>query len=122
MLAALGRDGTDRYVLRQIGPANYSRRIDQELRRTRDIGALRPCATMQEIVTSNHFRFRIGQECVGETQFLALTAIDFRWVDTNRGEMNPARFKFRKPMLKTPQLGVAQRSPETAIEDQQDSF
>jgi hypothetical protein len=83
---------------------------------------LRPCATMQEIVTSNHFRFRIGQECVGETQFLALTAIDFRWVDTNRGEMNPARFKFRKPMLKTPQLGVAQRSPETAIEDQQDSF
>jgi len=62
---------------------------------------------MQEIVTSNHIRRRIRQECVGVAKFLSLAPIDFRRVDANRDDMNPARFKFRKPLLETPQIGVA---------------
>src|SRR5262245_32805501 len=32
--------------------------------------------------------------------------------------MNAAGVEFRKPFLKTPQLGVTERSPKTAIENQ----
>ena len=77
---------------------------------------------MQEIVPSNDFRLWIGQECVGVAEFLSLAPIDVRRVHANRDDMNPARFKFRKPLLKTPQLGVAKWSPETAIKNQRDGF
>ncbi len=61
---------------------------------------------MQQIVTPNHFRLWIGQKRVGVAKLLSLAPIDFRRVNANRDDLNPARFKFRKP-LKTPQLGVA---------------
>ncbi len=35
-------------------------------------------------------------------------------------DADAARIEFRKPFLKTPQLGVAERSPKTAIENQRD--
>jgi hypothetical protein len=38
---------------------------------------------------------------------LLLAPIDFRCVHTNRDDTKPARFQFRKPLLETPQLGVA---------------
>jgi len=62
---------------------------------------------MQQIVTPNHFRLWIRQECIGEAKLLLLAPIDVRRVDANRDDMNPARFKVRKPLLETPQLGVA---------------
>jgi len=62
---------------------------------------------MQQIVTPNHFRLWIGQECIGVAKLLSLASIDFRRVHANRDDMNPAGFKFRKPLLETPQLGVA---------------
>ena len=77
---------------------------------------------MQEVVTPNHFRLWIGQKRVGVAKLLALAPIDFRRVNANRDDVNPARFKFRKPLLETPQLGVAQWSPETAIKNQRDGF
>jgi hypothetical protein len=77
---------------------------------------------MQQIVTPNHFRLWIGQKRVGVAKLLSLAPIDFRRVNANRDDLNPARFKFRKPLLKTPQLGVAKWSPETAIKNQRDGF
>lgn len=41
-------------------------------------------------------------------------------IDADRGDLDAAGAKFREALLKTPQLGVAQRSPVAAIEDQQD--
>jgi hypothetical protein len=37
---------------------------------------------------------------------LSLVSIDFGRVHTNREDLNPARFKLWKPLLKTPQLRV----------------
>lgn len=62
---------------------------------------------MQHIVTPNHFRLWIGQECIGVAKLLSLAPTDVRLVNANRDDMNPAGFKFRKPLLETPQLGVA---------------
>ena len=94
-------------VFGEIHPADYSARINEKFCRARDVRAFGPCAAMREIVTPNHFRLWIGQECVGVAKFLSLAPIDVRRVHANRDDTNPARFKFRKPLLETPQLGVA---------------
>jgi hypothetical protein len=109
-------------VLREIYPADYAVRINEELRRACDICSLRPCALMQHIVPPNHLRLRIGQERIGVAKFLTLVLIDFRRVHANRNDLNPARFKVPKSLLKTPQLGVTQWSPETTIKNQRDGF
>jgi len=109
-------------VFGEIHPADYSARINEKLCRARDIRPFGPGATMQQIVAPNHFRLWIRQECIGVAKPLSLAPIDFRRVHANRNDVNPARFKFRKPLLETPQLGVAQWSPETAIKNQRNSF
>lgn len=93
-------------VLGEIHPANYPVRIDEKLCRARDVRALGSCAAMQQIVSPNHFRLRIGQKRVGVAKLLSLVSIDFGRVHTNREDLNPARFKLWKPLLKTPQLRV----------------
>ena len=57
------------------------------------IRAFEPRAAMQQVVTPNHFRLGIGQECVGVAKFLSLAPVDFRCVHANRDHLNPARFK-----------------------------
>ena len=94
-------------VLREIDPADYAVRIDEELRRARDVRALGFCALMQHIVPPNYFRLRIRQKRVSVAEFLALAPIDLRRVHANPDDLNPVGFKFWKPLLKTPQLGVA---------------
>jgi hypothetical protein len=77
---------------------------------------------MEQIVTPDHFRIRVRQECVGKAQLLPVAPIDFRRANTQRDHANSARFELRKLVLKTPQLGVAERSPKSAIENQRDTF
>lgn len=77
---------------------------------------------MEYIVSPNHFRLRVGEECVSVAEFLALAAIDVRRIHANRDDLNPMRFKFGQLLLKTPQLGVAEGSPETAIKNQRNGF
>ena len=71
------------------------------------IRAFGPRAAMQQVVTPNHFRLGIGQECVGVAKFLFLAPINIRRVHANRDDLNAARFKLLKPLLETLQLGVA---------------
>jgi hypothetical protein len=94
-------------VFGEIHPADRPGGINQKFCRARNVSAFGPGAGMQEIVTSDHIRARIRQECIGITKFLALASVDLGSVNANRGDTNPARFKFRKPLLETPQLGVA---------------
>ena len=86
---------------------NRPRGIDEKLCRASDINALRSCAGVQQIVTANDFRLRIGKKCVSETLLLPVAAIGFRRVNAERDYANAARFELRKPGLETPQLGVA---------------
>jgi len=47
-----------------------------------------------------------------------LPQVNLRWIDANTDDPDAARIKLRKLLLETPQLGVAKRSPKTAIENQ----
>ena len=74
---------------------------------------------MQHIVSANDFRVRIGKQRKSIPELLRVPLIDIRWIDADPDDPNAARVEFRKPMLETPQLGVTERSPKTAIENQE---
>ena len=74
---------------------------------------------MQDIVPANNLRVRIGKQWKSIPELLRVPSVDIRWINTDADDTNAARVEFRKPMLETPQLGVAERSPKTSIEDQE---
>src|SRR5438874_1549873 len=75
---------------------------------------------MQHIVTANDLRpgIRKQWECVAAP--LRLSPVKLRWIDANPDDSNTSCIEFPKLLLKTPQLGVAKRSPKSAIENHRD--
>lgn len=63
---------------------------------------------MQKVITPNHFGTRIGKERVSKTHLLTMALIRLWRVDTNGNNTDTALVEVREPLLKTPQLGVAE--------------
>ena len=116
------RPRAHRDVLRKIDPTNHSVRINKKFGRSGNVSAFRPRAGMQYIVTANDFGVGIGKQRESVADFLRLPPVDLRRINADADYAYPARVKIRKPSLKTPQLGVAERSPKAAIKNQRDSF
>ena len=81
--------------------------------------ALDAGAAMQDIVASDYFRVGIGKKRIGVAMPLAKPPRDFRSVHADRYRTNAQGFELVQIFFDTPQLGVAERSPIAAIEDQQ---
>ena len=77
---------------------------------------------MQHIVTANNFCLGIGKQWKCVAEFLRLPPVDLRQIDADADYADPARIEIRTLLLKTPQLGVAERSPKAAIKNQHDTF
>ena len=77
---------------------------------------------MQQVIAADNFGLGIGKQRETVAEFLRLPPIDLRRINADADYADPARIEIRKSLLKTPQLGVAQRSPEAAIKNQRDSF
>ena len=77
---------------------------------------------MQYIVTANDFGVGIGKQLESVAELLRLPPVDLRRINADADYADPARIEIRTLLLKTPQLGVAERSPEAAIKNQRDSF
>lgn len=109
-------------ILREIHPAHGPRRIDEKLSRPRDIMTVNPRPSMNQVITPNGVRVRIGEkrECV--TNFRKHVAIRFGVVNTNRHGTNADRIELLKILLNAPQLGVTRRSPVASIENQKRSL
>src|SRR5262245_38290196 len=73
---------------------------------------------MQHIIPANDFRVGIGKQRKRVPKLLRLPLVDIRRIDADADDANATRVELRQPLLKTPQLGVAKRSPEPAIENQ----
>jgi hypothetical protein len=121
-LQYLFRPGANADVFRQVSPVNCSGRIDEELGRARDVGALRSRAGMKHIVAPNRFRLWIGEKRVAITHLLAMAPIGFRRVNADRNNANPARPELGKLLLETPQLGVTEGSPKSSIKNEQNGI
>ena len=57
---------------------------------------------MQDIVSANDFRVRIGKQWKSISELLRVPLINIRWINTNADDANAARLEFGKPMLETP--------------------
>jgi hypothetical protein len=110
--------GADAEVIRQVHPTDISGRIDQKLRRPRNVLPPRTTPSVQQVVSADHLGRRIRQKGVGVSPFLALTPGDGRRVHANGHNAYPSGSKIVESLLETPQLGVAERSPVAAIKNE----
>lgn len=74
---------------------------------------------MYQIITGDCFTFLIGQHREGVAGLLHQLPRLFGGIDTDRHRTNAGFIERRNVSLDAPQLGVADDSPVTAIEDQQ---
>jgi len=66
---------------------------------------------MEQIVAPNNFRLGIGQERKRVSLLPAMSLARFHRINTDPEDTDATLLKFRKPFLKTPQLGVTKYSP-----------
>jgi|SRR6516165_2887402 len=110
--------GADADVIRQVHPTDNSGRIDQKLRRAGNVLPARTTCRVQQVVSANHVGGRVRQKGVGVSPFLAVSAGDWRRVHADGDNAYPSGSKIVESQLETPQLGVAERSPVAAIENE----
>jgi hypothetical protein len=106
-LQYLFRPRPDGGVSRQIHPADGAGGVNQEFCRPGDICSFGSPARVQKIVAPNHFGFGVGKDGISEAHPLTMPLVYVRRVHADSDDANAARIKVRKPLLKTPQLGVA---------------
>ena len=75
---------------------------------------------MRHIVSANNLSLRIGKQRKRIAELLRLPLVNIGRIDADTNNVNTACGEIGKPLLKTPQLGVAQRSPKAAVENQHD--
>ena len=72
---------------------------------------------VKQVIATDHVSFGIGQNRKRKSHLLTVPLAHIGWIDADRDHANTARSKVRQSLLKTPQLGVAEQSPMTAIEN-----
>ena len=108
-------------VLSEIDPANHAICVKKEFRRACDVRSFRAGAGMQQVIAADNFGLRIGKQRKRVAVLLRLPTIDLGRINADADYANPARIEFCKLLLETPQLGVAERSPEATIKNQHNS-
>jgi len=78
---------------------------------------MRASTGVQNLVLANDCRVRIRKESKTEPPFPTMPARHLGRINADGRQSDAARIKFRKPILKTPQLGVAERSPVAAVKN-----
>jgi len=114
--------GAHANVFREVRPAHGSGAIYQELSRPRYLVASGAAANVKQIVPANGFRIRIGKEREGIACFAAELLRLLGTVNADRDRKDTGIVELYKIFLYASQLEVTERSPVTAIEDQQHCF
>ncbi len=96
------RTGADSQVVGQVDPANDSGGVNQKLGRACDVTAILTRFGMQDAVTANHLRVRIGQERIFVTSGMAKFAGLFGRIDTDRGDFKAVLMKLVELFFEPP--------------------
>jgi hypothetical protein len=110
--------GADCNVLSQIDPADRPAGVDVKLGRTRNVIAFGSGSSVKHVVTLDDGGVGVGQESERVTHFHAMGFRYVYWIDADSYDLDAARLKITQMLLKTPQLGVTERSPVSAIKNQ----
>jgi len=107
-----------RNVFGQIDPANSPTGIHVKLSRPRDVVSFRSRAAMKNIVALDHRSVCIGQKRKRVAPSATMGLCHLNRIDADRREMYASFLEIGQLFLKTPQLGVTERSPMPAIKNQ----
>ena len=105
----------------EVPPANDAVRVEQKLRWPGNVRASRAGLRVEQIIAADHLCIRVGQEGIGVAVPAAELATELRGIDTDGDKLHTAGIEIFPAFLNTPQLGVAQRSPVAAVENQDDT-
>jgi hypothetical protein len=105
-------------VLSHHSPAHRSRRIDQELSRTRNVFTARQLFGVNQIIAANCFEFWIREESKRVSSFLqhVLASILGR-INTDADDTDSRLVKLIQIVLKTSQLEVTVPSPIASVKN-----
>lgn len=77
---------------------------------------------MQKVVCPNDLRVRVRKNGESKSKLLRVAPADLWRINADGGNAQSACVKILQPLLETPQLGVAEQSPITAIKNQHGAF
>lgn len=98
---------TNPVIMGQVHPPNCPGRIDEKLRRPRDVVPAFSLALMNQVVTTDNFSTRIRKKRKRITRLLHQAARSLRRIDADRHRKNSLCFEILQILLDTPKLGVA---------------
>jgi hypothetical protein len=107
-------------VVSQVFPENCALRIHKKFSGPRDVLAILASFCMQQAIAANDLRFRIGKQRVVKSAGLNELVRHFNRIDADGGDFYAELMKSIQIPLYSPQLGDAERSPLSAVENQQD--
>lgn len=109
-------------VVSEIHPSDDAIRVEEEFGGSRNVRSFGARPGMQHIIPADNLGVWIGKQRKSVSEFFRLPFVDIRRINADRDNADTAGFEVRKPSLETPQLGVAKRSPKSAIENQRDGL
>ncbi len=118
LLQDLVGSNPDLVVLGEVPPPDSARRVDEELGRACDVGSFHSTLLMEEVIASRDDRACVRKHRERVALLCGERRRDIRRIDADGHNPRAASLEFGPLFLKTPQLGVAVRSPVAAVENQ----
>jgi len=112
------RSCADAEVAGQVHPADRACGVHQELGGAGDILVVHAGARMEHAETADYLGFGIGEEGKGVAAAVAKLLGILARINADGDHLDAARMKILQAFFKPPQLGVAERSPVAAVEDE----
>jgi hypothetical protein len=112
--------GADAKVFGEIGPEDFAGGVDEEFGGAGNVGAVFATVGVDQVPAADDVVLGVGKNGEGVAGRLPEMLGLLRRIHTNGDYANLARVEIGQALLETPQLGVAERSPVAAIEDQHD--
>ena len=108
-------------VFGQVPPAHYARSVHQQFRRTSNVFPVRTAAPVHQIIAANDFGAGVRQKRVSVPSLATERRGLIRRVHADRYRSHSPLRELTQIVLDTPQLGVAERSPISPVENQKQS-
>ena len=112
------RPRPDTNVIGEVHPTDRSAGIDQKFCRSRNVFVIFPAVRMQNAVPADHLRVGIREEREAISLRLAELSRLLGGIDTDGDNLHTPLVKLAQALLETPQLGVAEGSPISAVENE----
>jgi hypothetical protein len=118
----LFRPCTNPVIFRQIHPSHSARGVKEELGWARDVVSAFAGSGVDQIVSANNIQVGVGENVELESGFFGQLTRLFGRVNADCDDTNTGLLQFLQVSLDSPQLGEAERSPVSAIENDYEAF